>query len=81
MCTPVSSFGCPSHVSYHRALSRVACARQEVLVSYLLIRGNVHTSVPVSQSFHFPFPLFDVHVFSISVSSSALKIDASVPFV
>ena len=68
-------FGFPSHLGYHRAPSRVLSL---ALCLYMVM--CVWKS-PSPSSLHSPFPPLDVVCpFSISVSSSALKIGSSVPF-
>ena len=49
-------FGFPSHIGHHRALSRVPCALQKVLISYLFIHNSVYLSISISQ-FIIPFPV------------------------
>ena len=72
-------FGFISHLGQHRALSRVPCATQWILLSYL---SSMYMSVPISQ--FIPNPLFPngVHTFvlCICVSVSALQIGSFVPF-
>ena len=63
--------GFPSHLGHHRALSRVPCALQYVLISYLFYTQyqQCTVSVPVSQLIHSPpFPLVSIPSFSASLS-------------
>ena len=63
------SFGFPSHLGHHRALSGVPCAVHEVLISYLFYRVSVvYTCQSQSpNSFHSPLSMVSIHLFSISV--------------
>ena len=76
-------FGFPFHLGHRRALSRVPCAIQQVLISYLLYTQQciyVNPNLPV----HPTSPsLLGVHAFVlyIFVSVSALQIGSSVPVV
>ena len=73
--------GFPSHLGHHRALSRVSCAMQSVLISYYFIRSvnSVYMSIPVAQ-FISPALSFlaSTHLLSTSVSISALQVRSSV---
>ena len=62
------------HIDHCRVSSRVPCAIQEVLISYLFIHSNVYMSVPSS-----PFippqplsPLVTINLFYLLVTISAL---------
>ena len=43
----ISSFGFPCHFGYHRALSRVCCATEETLASYLFYTSLSSSPTPV----------------------------------
>ena len=75
-------FGFPSHLGHHRALSRVPCAIQQVLISYLFYTQQgiyVNPNLPI-----YPTPLsrLGIHTFVLyfCVSISALQTGSSVPF-
>ena len=77
------SFGLPSHLGYHRALSRVPCAIEQILVSYLLyIWQCIYAKpyLPIHPNL-FPFPL-GVHrfVLYVCVSIPILQISSAIPF-
>ena len=69
-------FGFLSHLGHHRALSRVPCAIQQVLISYLFIHSGVYMSVPISQFIPPPPSPLGIHTFVlyICVSISVLHI-------
>ena len=75
--------GLPSHLGHRRALSRVPCAMQSVLISYYSIRSvnSAYMSIPVPQ-FISPALSFlaSVHLLPTSVSISALQVRSSVQF-
>ena len=52
-------FGFPSHLGYHRALSRVPCAIQQAFISYFK-NSSMYMSTPISQ-FISPLPLPSIH--------------------
>ena len=58
-CIP-SFFGFPSHLGRHRALSRILCATQSVLISYLYISSIL--PIPPTR-----FPPLGVHMFAFYV--------------
>ena len=63
-------FGFPSHLGHHRAPSRVPCATQQVLISYLFYTQwctYVNPNLPVHPTLS-PPTLVSTHPFSISVS-------------
>ena len=75
-------WGFLSHLVHYRTLSRVICAIQQVLISYLFYTQCCVILIPISQ---FILPLFSplgVHTFvrDICVSISVLQIGSSVPF-
>ena len=75
-------FGFPSHVGHHRAISRVSCALQQVLISSLFCTYScihVNPNLPIHPA---PFSPLSVHMFVlyVCVSISALQIGSSVPF-
>ena len=64
-------FGFPSHLGHHRALSRVPCALQQVLINYLLhtymyqsqcIRVNPNLSIHLTPSSSLGIHLFVLHI-------------------
>ena len=62
-------FGFPSHLGHHRALSRVPCAIQYVLISYLFYTQQciyVSPNIPTHRTL-FP-PLVSICLFATSVS-------------
>ena len=65
-------FWIPSHLAYHRALGKVSCAIQQVLISYLFYtQYQQYIYVSISQfpnSSHHPPTLGSICLFSISVS-------------
>ena len=65
-------FGFPCHLGHHRALSRVPCAIQQVLISYLFYTQQcVYTSIPISQ---FIPPLPSPAPVSIRLSSMSVSV-------
>ena len=73
ICIHISPFffGFPSHLGHHRALSRVLCAIQQVLIRYLFytqyqqcICVNPHLPIPPTPV----SPLVSIYLFSMSVS-------------
>ena len=74
-------FGFPSHLSYHRALSRVPCAIQQVIIICLFYNSidSVNMSVPISQFILPELPPWQPHVCSLHncVSISALQVRSS----
>ena len=59
ICTHISAhFKILSQISNYRVLSRVPCAVQKILISYLqyFINSSVYISIPVSQFIIPPFP-------------------------
>ena len=75
-------FGFPSHLGHHRTLSRLPCAVQLVLISYLFMHNRVYVSIPTSQ-FIPPFPCTGTGIYAfvlyIRVSISALQVSSSAP--
>ena len=72
-------FRFPSHLGHHRALSRVPCAIQQVLISYLFYTQQciyVNPNLPIHPT---PPPPLGIHKFVlyICVSISALQISSS----
>ena len=73
-------FVLPSHLDHHRALSRVPCAMQQALTSYLLYTQKciyVNTNLPIHPT---PLSLLSIHmfIFYVCFSVSALQIGSSV---
>ena len=68
--SPLFFFRFFSCIGHYRVLSRVPCAIQQVLFSYLFCNSSVWMSIPISQ-FIPPHPLFllgTISLFSISVT-------------
>ena len=64
-------FGFPSHLGHHRALSRVPCALQQVLISYLFYTQQciyVNPNLPIHHT-----PLFPTSV-SICLLSTSMSL-------
>ena len=75
-------FGFPSHLGPHRALSRVSCAVQQVLRSYLFYTWScicVNPNLPIHPTFTSPLGIH-TFVLYICVSISSLQIGSSVLF-
>ena len=75
-------FGFPSHLGHHRAFSRVPCAIQQVIISYLFYTQQhicVNPNLPVHPTSPSPLVVYRF-VLYICVSISALQIGSSVPF-
>ena len=77
-------FGFPSHLGHQRALSRVPCVVQQVLISYLFYTQYqqciyVNPNLPIHPS---PTSPLGIHTFVlyVCVSISALQASSSVPF-
>ena len=75
-------FGFPSHLGHHRSLSRVPCAIQQALISYLFYTQQsiyVSPNLPIRPTP--PSPVGN-HKFVLYIcdSISALQISSSVPF-
>ena len=69
-------FGFPSHLGHHRALSRVPCALQYILISYLLYtqyryRMYVNLSLPIHLTL--PFPCWCPYVCSSHAASTTAR--------
>ena len=61
-------FGSPSHLGHHRALRRVSCAIQYVLMSYLFyIQYQQCIYVNPNLPIHLLFPLVAIPLFSMSI--------------
>ena len=77
-------WGFLSHLGHHRALSRVPCAKQQVLISYLFyIRWCIYVSpnLPIHPTAHFPlqYPyICSLHLCLVSIS--ALQVRLSILF-
>ena len=73
-----------SHTGHYRVLSRVPCAIQQVLISYLFYIQQcvyVNPNLPIYPSPSPPFPLGShKFVIYVCVSIPALQIGSSVPF-
>ena len=71
--------GFSSHIGPHRALCRVPCAIQQVLISYLV--NSVQMSIPISQLIPLPLPLqVSMCLFPMSVYFiSALQVRSTIP--
>ena len=67
---------------HHRALNKVPCTIQWVLISYYFIHSSIYMSILISQFVPPPLPPRGVHtcVLYICVSTSALQMGSSVPF-
>ena len=61
-------FRFPSHLGCQRALNRVLCAIQQVLISYLCIIAYKYQSQSPNSSHLSLSPLISIHLFSLSVS-------------
>ena len=69
-------FGFPSHLDHHRALSRVLCAIQQVLISYLVYTQQciyVNPNLPI-----YPSPAS--HLVTINLFSTPMTISVGVLF-
>ena len=77
-------WGFLSHLGHHRALSRVPCAKQQVLISYLFyIQWCIYVSpnLPIHPTAHFPlqYPyICSLHLYLVSIS--ALQVRLSILF-
>ena len=54
-------FGFPSHLGHHRALSRIPCVIQQVLISYLFYTSSVYMSIPNSHFIPLPPAPLGIH--------------------
>ena len=74
-------FGFPSHLGHHRALSRVPCAIQQVLISYTQSCIPVNPKVPNLSLLNTSIPPSNQKsVFYICDSISVLQISSFAPF-
>ena len=74
-------FGFPSHLGHHRALSRVPCAIQQVLIGYTQSCICVNPNVPNLSLLNTSFPPSNQKsVFYICDSISVLQMNSFVPF-
>ena len=74
MSTYIPSFGCPSHLGHHRALSRVSCAVPQALLSQLFIHQSVQFSRPVVSDSATPWIAARQASLSVTNSWSLLKL-------
>ena len=75
-------WGFLSHLGHHRALSRVPCAKQQVLISYLFYiqhRMYVNPNLSIHPTLSSPLGIY-VFVLYVHVSISPLQIKSFVPF-
>ena len=74
-------FRFPSQLGHHTPLSRVSCAMQQVLISYLFYTQQciyVSPNLPIHPTLL--TPLVTISLFSTSVTISVLQISSPIPF-
>ena len=73
-------FGFPSHLGCQRALNRVLCAIQQVLISYLCIIAYKYQSQSPNSSHLSLSPLISIHLFSLCLYSILLPTPVTLAF-